>query len=138
MRTHSSARSIEQIVAALDLYRGEYLTGVSLPDAPEFDLWLLGRPHQTGGLRCSLKWHICVGHPRIPTIKSRAQILVQHLSPDLEQQMGTALGPTHLLLLDHALADHLVDRRLHKPCGDAFPVAVAVAVVGDEPLFATM
>jgi LuxR family transcriptional regulator, maltose regulon positive regulatory protein len=39
----SAARSIEQIVAALNLYRGEYLTGMSLPDAPEFDLWLLGR-----------------------------------------------------------------------------------------------
>jgi predicted ATPase/DNA-binding SARP family transcriptional activator len=40
---YSAALSIEQIVAALDLYRGEYLADISLPDAPEFDMWLLGR-----------------------------------------------------------------------------------------------
>src|SRR5262245_48963312 len=40
---HSAALSIEEIVAALSLHRGEYLAGLNLPDAPEFDLWLLGR-----------------------------------------------------------------------------------------------
>jgi DNA-binding SARP family transcriptional activator len=29
--------------AAIALYRGEYLAGVSLPDAPEFEMWLLSR-----------------------------------------------------------------------------------------------
>ena len=46
--------------------------------------------------------------------------------------MGTALGPLHLLALDHALADHLVDGRLRSGCRDRLAVAVALAVVRDE------
>ncbi|HET9224292.1 MAG TPA: bacterial transcriptional activator domain-containing protein [Roseiflexaceae bacterium] len=37
------ALSTEQITAAIALYRGEYLAGMSLSDAPEFEMWALGR-----------------------------------------------------------------------------------------------
>jgi predicted ATPase/DNA-binding SARP family transcriptional activator/Tfp pilus assembly protein PilF len=35
--------SVEQLAEALKLYRGDYLADISLPDAPEFDMWLLGQ-----------------------------------------------------------------------------------------------
>jgi DNA-binding SARP family transcriptional activator len=37
------ALSTAQLAAAIELYRDEYLAGMSLPDAPEFDMWVLGR-----------------------------------------------------------------------------------------------
>jgi hypothetical protein len=40
--------------------------------------------------------------------------------------------PLHLLLLHHALADHLVDRGLHEARADPFAIAIALAVVDDE------
>jgi predicted ATPase/DNA-binding SARP family transcriptional activator len=43
MLRRDALSSIEQLTRALGLYRGEYLADVSLPDAPEFDMWLLGR-----------------------------------------------------------------------------------------------
>jgi hypothetical protein len=46
--------------------------------------------------------------------------------------MGTALGPLHLLALDHALADHLIDRRFREGCRDRLAVAVALSVVRNE------
>ena len=45
--------------------------------------------------------------------------------------MGAGRGPAHLLLLDHALADHLVDRGLGERGGDGLAGAAAFAVVGD-------
>jgi hypothetical protein len=43
--------------------------------------------------------------------KSSAQIAVQGLRPDLQQQMSTLLRPSHLLLFDHSLADDLIHGR---------------------------
>ena len=40
--------------------------------------------------------------------------------------------PPHLLLFDHLLADHLIDRRLHKGCRNPFAIAPALAIVGNE------
>lgn len=37
-----SGRSPDQLEAALNHYRGDFLDGLALPDAPEFELWLLG------------------------------------------------------------------------------------------------
>ncbi len=36
------ALDMDALATALSLYRGEFLTGLSLGDAPEFELWLLG------------------------------------------------------------------------------------------------
>ncbi len=35
-------QTVERLMAALQLYRGQFLDGLSLPKAPEFELWLLG------------------------------------------------------------------------------------------------
>src|SRR5690606_7341374 len=40
--SQAAVSSPEQRMAALRLYRGEYLADISLPDAPEFEVWLLG------------------------------------------------------------------------------------------------
>jgi DNA-binding SARP family transcriptional activator len=37
-----SAQSLPSLMATMEAYRGEFLAGLSLPDAPEFELWLLG------------------------------------------------------------------------------------------------
>src|SRR5450759_2342785 len=37
--------------------------------------------------------------------------------------------PAHLLFLDHALADHLVDRRLDERARDRLPIAIALAII---------
>jgi DNA-binding SARP family transcriptional activator len=37
------ALSTAQATTAMALYRGEYLAGMNLPDAPEFEMWMLGR-----------------------------------------------------------------------------------------------
>ena len=46
----------------------------------------------------------------IPSSKSIFPFLVEHPRPDLEQEMGAALAPPHLLLLRHPLAYDLIDR----------------------------
>jgi hypothetical protein len=47
-------------------------------------------------------------HSRIPAAENRAQIAVQHLGADMQQQVSASLGPVHLLLLHHSAADQLV------------------------------
>ena len=38
-----SQKSVADIETAVSLYRGEFLEGLTLPNAPEFELWLLGQ-----------------------------------------------------------------------------------------------
>ncbi|MFN8457637.1 MAG: bacterial transcriptional activator domain-containing protein [Anaerolineae bacterium] len=38
-----STRPLQTLLAALDLYRGEFLDTLTLSDAPEFELWLLSQ-----------------------------------------------------------------------------------------------
>jgi DNA-binding SARP family transcriptional activator/Tfp pilus assembly protein PilF len=40
--TSSPAPSLSQKMSALRLYRGDFLADISVPDAPEFEIWLLG------------------------------------------------------------------------------------------------
>jgi hypothetical protein len=68
----------------------------------------------------------------IPVTKGVFPVLIEHAGPDLQQEMGSALRPLHLLLLYHALAYHLIDRRLLEVRADQFTVAVTLAVVWDE------
>ncbi len=42
-------------------------------------------------------------------------------------------GPLHLLLFDHALADHLIDGGLDEPRADAFAIAMPLTVNDDRP-----
>lgn len=46
--------------------------------------------------------------------------------------MGAHLGPTHLLFLDHAAGQDLIDSRFRETGRDALAVAPLVAIVGDE------
>ena len=45
--------------------------------------------------------------------------------------MRSVRGPPHLLLLDKALADHLVDGRFDEPAGDGLAVPAAIPIIGD-------
>ena len=42
------------------------------------------------------------------------QITIEGAGPNLQQQMGAALRPAHLLFLDHPATDHLIHGRLNK------------------------
>jgi DNA-binding SARP family transcriptional activator len=37
-----AVQSVTELEAAVSLYRGDFLAGMELPDAPEFEFWLLG------------------------------------------------------------------------------------------------
>lgn len=43
LEQHAASLDLETLVGVVDLYRGEFLAGAALPDAPEFELWLLGQ-----------------------------------------------------------------------------------------------
>src|SRR5262245_14196869 len=48
--------------------------------------------------------------------------------------MRPSLAPTHLLLLHHPLANHIIDRRFHKRRRDRFPMSISIPVIRDERL----
>ena len=51
-------------------------------------------------------------HSRIPANEGLPELVIEHLRPDLQQVVRAGLSPSHLLLLNHALADHLIHRGL--------------------------
>src|SRR5215510_14173616 len=53
----------------------------------------------------------------------------------LQQEIGAAWKPGHLLLLAEAFADHPIHGRFYKAHADAFAVPVTLAIVGNEALF---
>src|SRR5271165_7398519 len=68
----------------------------------------------------------------IPTAEQVVQILVEDPRPGLQQKMGPAQRPLHLLFFDESSADHLIDRRLHECCADRFPLTSTLPEVRDE------
>ena len=66
----------------------------------------------------------------VPALVVVGEGVVEYPGADLEQQMRAAVTPAHLLLLDHAFADDLVDRGFHERGGDDLAGAVALPVVG--------
>ena len=70
--------------------------------------------------------------PGIPALERRPQVLVQDPGADLQQPVRPPLGPPHLLLLDHPLADHLIDRRFRERRRDRLAMAIPIPVVGDR------
>ena len=68
-----------------------------------------GLSRQRVGLRLDL-------HTRIPTLESILPVLIDDLKTYLEEQASACLRPAHLLFLDKAFADDLVDGGLDK-CG---------------------
>ena len=61
------------------------------------------------------------------------ELVVEDAGADLEQQVGAAGCPAHLLFLDHALADDLVDHGLGERGGDGLASTLAFPVVGVRP-----
>ena len=70
----------------------------------------------------------------IPLLEHRLQLAIQDLGAGLQQEMRSSRCPLHLLLLDKAAADHLVDPGLHKRGADGFSLPVAFSKVRDELL----
>ena len=75
----------------------------------------------SGCLSCFLTPRISV-ECRIPATESGAQVLVEDPRMDLQQQVGSAWTPGHLLLLHHPLADHLIHGRFHECRGDGLTI----------------
>ncbi|HXZ70645.1 MAG TPA: hypothetical protein VEH31_07225, partial [Streptosporangiaceae bacterium] len=69
----------------------------------------------------------------VPAVKVAGELVVQDAGADLEQEVGTGGCPAHLLFLDHALADDLVDRGLGERGGDGLASTAALPVVRDPP-----
>ena len=79
--------TVEQLEKGVMLYRGDFLEGVHLPDAPEFEMWLVGqrsywRQLYERGALALLKG--LVGQERYPAAFPIAQRLVQQ-NPLLEE-----------------------------------------------------
>jgi hypothetical protein len=64
-------------------------------------------------------------------VKVASELVVEDAAADLEQEVGAAGCPAHLLFFDHALADDLVDRGFGERGGEGFASTLAFAVVGD-------
>ena len=73
----------------------------------------------------------CSAEAGVPAVEVVGELVVEDAGADLQQQVGAAGCPAHLLFLDHAFADDLVDRGLGERGGDGLAGAVAFAVVGD-------
>jgi hypothetical protein len=59
-----------------------------------------------------------VGESGVPASVVVGEGVVEDSGADLEQQVGPAGAPAHLLLFDHAFADDLVDGGLDERGGD--------------------
>jgi len=67
----------------------------------------------------------CPAEAGVPAVEVAGELVVEDTGADLEQEVGAAGRPAHLLLFDHALADDLVDRGLGERGGDGLTRAVA-------------
>jgi hypothetical protein len=83
----------------------------------------------TWGFRCSLNGLLSCPHARIPPTKDIPERIIEHMPPHLEERVGAAIGPLHLLPLHQAFADHLIHRRLGHSGRDRFPVAVPIPII---------
>ena len=86
-------------------------------------VWCSRRVRLTGAGR------IVVGQPWIPPLEQGAGDAVEGSGSGLQQHVGAAPGPLHLLALGKALADHRVDRALGYRRRDALASAEPLAVV---------
>ena len=67
----------------------------------------------------------------VPAAEFVGELVVEDPGADLQQQVGAAGCPAHLLLFDHALGDDLVDRGLGERGGDGLASTLAFPVVRD-------
>ena len=95
--------------------------------------WLPGdqRAGQSGGGYAESGMGPSVRRAGVPAVEVVGELVVEDAGSDLEQEVGAAGCPAHLLFLYHALADDLVDRGFGERGGDGLASAVAFPVVGD-------
>jgi len=82
-RKKISAVTLAELEAVIPLYRGEFLEGLYLPDAPEFDIWLVGQRSYWSQLyeRGALIWlRQLIAADRFPEAIPIAQQLVRRNS----------------------------------------------------------
>ncbi|MEJ2747927.1 MAG: hypothetical protein P8183_08450, partial [Anaerolineae bacterium] len=73
--------SSEALAQVVTRYRGEFLAGLHLPDAPEFEMWLVGQRSRWRQLyeRGALAWlHRLIADGQLSQALPLAQKLVQH------------------------------------------------------------
>src|SRR5450756_2827823 len=64
------------------------------------------------------------GERWVPPVEVVGELVVEDPDTDLQQEVRAARGPAHLLLLDHALADQLVDRGLDERGRDGLALSL--------------
>jgi hypothetical protein len=84
-----------------------------------------------GRLHCERYGVQCPAEAWVPAVEVASELVVEDAGADLEQEVGAAGCPAHLLFLDHAFGDDLVDRGLCERGGDGLASTVAFPVVGD-------
>ena len=114
--------SMETLSQALALYQGEFLSRLTLPDSPEFELWLLGERGRLNqryerGLMALLERLMAEGHYD-PAIE-RARHLVQ-FNPLLEQ------AHAHLIWLYAKVGQRDLARQQFEQCTALLADALAV------------
>ena len=99
------------------------LLGVDATAQTDFDYGWGGDGRSCGGVlagvytfgRGSGRHASSVGpEARIPAAECRFPLVIQDARADLQQEMGAAFGPLHLLFFHHALAHDLIDRGFDK------------------------
>lgn len=93
------APCIERLARAVELYRGPFLAGLSLPDAPEFDEWQTLQAqrceHQTlAALDTLTHYHIANGDLPAAERYARQQIGIDGLREVAHRQLMTVLAAT--------------------------------------------
>src|SRR5664279_2701728 len=93
-------------------------------------------PRESGTNRGRLRSQVlligCVGEVGVPAPVVVGEGVVEYPGADLEQEVRAAGAPSHLLLLDHAFADDLVDRGFDERGGDGLAGTSAFPIVGDS------
>ena len=70
--------------------------------------------------------------PRVPATEDGIQIVVEHASSSLQEEMCPFGRPLHVRSLDKAFADDLINGRLHKRRADRVPLTIAFAKVRNK------
>jgi len=65
----------------------------------------------------------------MPALEVGSQLLIEHTGSYLQQPMCAVWCPPHLLFLDEAFAEHLVDRRFDEPSGNRLAVPMTISVI---------
>ncbi|GEM_PF-4529459 len=65
----------------------------------------MGERDKVGRLRSERHWVQCPAEAGVPAVEVVGELVIEDAGADLEQEVGAAGCPTHLLFLYHALAD---------------------------------